>query len=61
MFYEVIKAKFLAEKINASLLSQYISGTKNPSAKQAAEILNEIHQIGQELSGWNLLQTDSRD
>jgi len=58
-FYKVINAKFLAEKIgmNATLLSQYVSGTKKPSAKQTEKILSGIHQIGQELSGLNLLQT----
>lgn len=58
-YYKVINAKFLAEKIgmNATLLSQYVSGTKKPSAKQTEKILNGIHQIGQELSGINLLQT----
>jgi hypothetical protein len=58
-YYKVINAKFLAEKIgmNASLLSQYVSGTKKPSPKQTERILNGIHQIGQELSGINLLQT----
>ncbi len=59
-YYKVINAKFLAEKIgmNATLLSQYVSGTKKPSAKQTEKILSGIHQIGQELSGLNLLQTD---
>jgi predicted RNase H-like HicB family nuclease len=58
-YYKVINAKFLAEKIgmNATLLSQYVSGTKKPSAKQTENILNGIHQIGQELSEINLLQT----
>ena len=58
-YYKVINAKFLAEKIgmNASLLSQYVSGTKKPSPKQAEKILHGIHQIGQELSGINLLRT----
>lgn len=58
-YYKVINAKFLAEKIgmNATLLSQYVSGTKKPSPKQTEKILNGIHQIGQELSGINLLQT----
>ncbi|HET8736940.1 MAG TPA: helix-turn-helix transcriptional regulator [Pricia sp.] len=58
-FYKVINAKFLAEKIgmNASLLSQYVQGHKKPSAKQTEKILSGIHQIGQELSGINLLQT----
>lgn len=58
-YYKVLNAKFLAEKIgmNATLLSQYVSGTKKPSAKQTEKILSGIHQIGEELSGINLLQT----
>jgi predicted RNase H-like HicB family nuclease len=58
-YYKVINAKFLAEKIgmNATLLSQYVSGTKKPSPKQTEKILSGIHQIGQELSEINLLQT----
>ncbi|MCA1763956.1 MAG: helix-turn-helix domain-containing protein [Cryomorphaceae bacterium] len=58
-YYKVINAKFLAEKIgmNPTLLSQYVSGTKKPSPKQTEKILSGIHQIGQELSGINLLQT----
>jgi len=57
-FYKVLNAKFLAEKIgmNPTLLSQYVSGAKKPSAKQTEKILSGIHQIGQELSGINLLQ-----
>ncbi len=58
-FYKVINAKFLAEKIgmNATLLSQYVQGHKKPSTKQTEKILSGIHQIGQELSEINLLQT----
>ncbi|TQD39079.1 helix-turn-helix domain-containing protein [Haloflavibacter putidus] len=58
-YYKVINANFLAEKIgmNATLLSQYVQGHKKPSAKQTEKILNGIHQIGEELSGLNLLQT----
>jgi DNA-binding transcriptional regulator YdaS (Cro superfamily) len=58
-YYKVINAKFLAEKIgmNATLLSQYVSGTKKPSPKQTEKILSGIHQIGQELSEINLLPT----
>jgi len=58
-FYKVINAKFLAEKIgmNTTLLSQYVRGHKKPSAKQTEKILSGIHQIGQELSEINLLQT----
>lgn len=57
-YYKVLNAKFLAEKIgmNATLLSQYVQGHKKPSEKQAEKILAGIHQIGQELSGLNLLQ-----
>ena len=57
-YYKVLNAKFLAEKIgmNATLLSQYVQGHKKPSEKQTAKILAGIHQIGQELSGLNLLQ-----
>ena len=58
-FYKVINSNFLAEKIgmNPTLLSQYVQGHKKPSAKQTEKILQGIHQIGQELSAINLLQT----
>ncbi|MDG1028760.1 MAG: helix-turn-helix transcriptional regulator [Flavobacteriaceae bacterium] len=58
-YYKVLNAKFLAEKIgmNPTLLSQYVQGHKKPSAKQTEKILSGIHQIGQELSEINLLQT----
>jgi len=57
-YYKVLNAKFLGEKIgmNPTLLSQYVSGTKKPSSKQTEKILVGIHQIGQELTGINLLQ-----
>jgi predicted RNase H-like HicB family nuclease len=56
-YYKVINAKFLAEKIgmNSTLLSQYVQGHKNPSDKQTNKKLAGIHQIGQELSGLNLI------
>jgi predicted RNase H-like HicB family nuclease len=56
-YYKVINAKFLAEKIgmNSTLLSQYVQGRKKPSEKQTNKILAGIHQIGQELSGLNLI------
>lgn len=59
IYYKVLNARFLAEKIgmNATLLSQYVQGHKKPSAKQTEKILNGIHQIGQELSAINLLQS----
>lgn len=55
--YKVINAKYLGERIgmSASLISQYVSGNKTPSARQTEKILNGIHRIGQELSGVNLL------
>jgi len=57
-YYKVLNANFLAKKIgmNATLLSQYVQGHKKPSEKQTNKILAGIHQIGQELSGINLLQ-----
>lgn len=57
-YYKVLNARFLAEKIgmNATLLSQYVQGHKKPSQKQTDKILEGIRQIGQELSGINLLQ-----
>lgn len=59
-YYKVLNARFLGEKIgmNPTLLSQYVSGNKKPSSKQTEKILNGIHQIGQELMGINLLQTN---
>jgi len=47
----IINAKFLAKRIgmNETLLSQYVQGTKKPSAKQTGKILNGIHEIGKEL------------
>ncbi len=56
-YYKVINAKFLADKIgmNATLLSQYVSGNKKPSETQTEKILMGIHQIGQELAEINLI------
>jgi predicted RNase H-like HicB family nuclease len=56
-YYNVINAKVLAKKIgmNATLLSQYVSGRKKPSEKQTEKILIGIHKIGQELSELNLI------
>ena len=36
--------------VSQSLLAQYISGTKRPSAKRVEKIISEIHKIGQELT-----------
>lgn len=57
-YYRVINSKFLAERIgmNPALLSQYVQGRKKPSDSQRDKILMGIHQIGQELSGINLIQ-----
>jgi hypothetical protein len=51
-FYKVINARALSERIgmNQSLLAQYISGKKKPTAAQKQRILKGIHQIGKELS-----------
>jgi len=51
-YYRVLNAKFLAERIgmNASLLSQYVSGKKKPSDSQTEKILEGINEIGRELS-----------
>jgi predicted RNase H-like HicB family nuclease len=56
-YYNVINAKMLAQKIgmNATLLSQYVSGKKKPSDVQTEKILNGLHQIGQELAELNLI------
>lgn len=50
-----MNAKFLADKINPTLLSQYVQGQKKPSETQIEKILYGIHQIGQELSEINLI------
>ena len=56
-YYKVLNSKFLAEKIgmNATLLSQYVTGHKKPSEAQTEKILMGIHQIGQELAEINLI------
>ena len=55
-YYRVINSKFLAKKIgmNESLLSQYVTGRKKPSASQTNRILSGIQEIGRELSNINL-------
>lgn len=55
-YYRVLNAKFLAGRIgmNPVLLSQYVSGRKNPSHRQTLRILQGIHSIGKELSGLKL-------
>jgi predicted RNase H-like HicB family nuclease len=55
-YYRVINSKFLAKRIgmNESLLSQYVTGRKKPSAAQINKILHGIHEIANELSNINL-------
>ncbi|MBK7344859.1 MAG: helix-turn-helix transcriptional regulator [Saprospiraceae bacterium] len=50
--YKVINANFLAERIgmNPTLLSQYVSGKKRPSARQTEKIIQGIQMIGRELA-----------
>lgn len=54
-FYKVINAKALSERIgmNQSLLSQYVSGKKQPSEKQTRKILEGVRSLGKELSQIN--------
>lgn len=49
--YKALNANFLAERIgmHPTLLSQYIQGVKNPSAKQISKIQNGIQSLGKEL------------
>lgn len=51
-YYKVINANFLAARIgmNPTLLSQYVSGKKRPSARQTEKIIQGIQMIGRELS-----------
>lgn len=51
-FYNVINAKALAARIgmSQSLLSQYITGLKKPSAKQTNRILDGVRAVGRELA-----------
>jgi transcriptional regulator with XRE-family HTH domain len=51
-FYKVLNAKALSNRIgmNQSLLAQYISGKKKPSANQTQRILEGVRQIGRELA-----------
>lgn len=53
LHYGILNAKLLAERIgmNASLLSQYIRGTKKMSQEQALRIELGVQQIGKELAG----------
>ena len=52
LFYKIINAKALSERIgmNQSLLAQYIKGNKKPSATQKKRIFKGIKQVGRELA-----------
>ena len=56
-FYKVLNVKALSERIgmNQSLLAQYISGTKKPSATQTKRILSVVQQVGKELAAIQFL------
>ena len=56
-FNKVINAKALSERIgmNQSLLAQYVSGNKKPSAIQVQRILKGVHQVGRELTAIRFL------
>ncbi|MCF8284107.1 MAG: hypothetical protein K9I48_03945 [Sphingobacteriales bacterium] len=57
-YYRVLNANFLAQRIgmNATLLSQYVRGVKQPSQKQTQKILLGIQLIGKELSDLDFIQ-----
>lgn len=40
--------------LNATLLRNYINGFKKPSEERESEILRAIHELGRELSGYEL-------
>jgi hypothetical protein len=51
-FYKEINATALSKRIgmNQSLLAQYVSGKKKPSAQQVQRILEGVRQVGKELA-----------
>lgn len=55
--FPVINVKALSGRLgmNYTLISQYASGKKKPSTKQAEKILEGIHEIGRELSELTLI------
>ncbi|MCX6334577.1 MAG: helix-turn-helix transcriptional regulator [Bacteroidia bacterium] len=56
-YYKVLNSKALAGRIgmHPTLLSQYVSGHKKPSASQSRKILYGINKIGQELSEMSVI------
>lgn len=57
MFYRVLNAKALSERIgmNQSLLAQYIHGIKTPSEAQTRRILKGVKEVGKELASMQFL------
>lgn len=55
--FPVINMKALANRLdmNNTLLSQYASGKKKPSARQTEKILQGINEVGRELAELNLI------
>jgi len=56
-YYKILNSKALAGRIgmHPTLLSQYVSGRKKPSASQRRRILYGINKIGQELSEMSVI------
>lgn len=55
--FPVINVKALSGRLgmNYTLISQYATGKKKPSAKQTEKIMEGIHEIGRELSELTLI------
>ncbi len=55
--FPVINVRALSGRLgmNYTLISQYATGKKKPSSKQAERIMEGIHEIGRELSELNLI------
>ncbi|MBY0432517.1 MAG: hypothetical protein K2U26_00235 [Cyclobacteriaceae bacterium] len=55
--FPVINVKALSGRLgmNYTLISQYATGKKKPSSKQAEKIMEGIHEIGRELSELTLI------
>jgi DNA-binding transcriptional regulator YdaS (Cro superfamily) len=62
-YYKVLNSKALADRIgmNPTLLSQYVSGHKKPSASQSRRILYGINTIGQELAEMRIIYESKRN
>ena len=56
-FFKVINASALAVRVGMpqSLLAQYVSGHKKPSAKQLGRILDGVREVGKELASLELM------